>query len=560
MYDPNGAAWLPFIPVKNMVSLGKHAWNDYGYYTTFEVFFGNKTLGFVKLYVPELDGDTGRNGFWGGSVYNFLRASDTEENFLPWELDSDSLNKIKMSVGDIHYYKKLTRSLSMDICQEYLERIHDVTTLSGTDIDKYYNRPIVESSLRRPIESNFIINLVMLAKKYGFKADRSLKIILNDPETILDFIERLLKTKYSDVFDLYDSNYDFAKALVEGLKTKFKDNKDLDSRTTDFLNELLDRPQDRPDLNHDIANLLKFDEKARDAVKKIKQILVLSSIPEEYKLGQYTNLQTLTKLLNKSHEEDTENSGDEPILHYLRLSNSQQMNDPKEGRTLLDFLGDKGYLLSDYTTSSVYIASTTSNLDSLPMWKQYTKDASGIVMVYSNNYLNRLCKSTDYDVAKVCYLGKSENGELEVYVPSVSVDDNDIENLKKQLEILRDRVQELRKNEEDAQKLSRLYVSIREIVPFFKDVDYAYEDEYRIVSYQERFGNRNVIADGGDIYSVPRLYVYLKGSGINAEDLLLPEFDTIILGPKAPEIDFIAPYIKYQDRRIEIIRSNISYR
>ena len=50
---------------------------------------------------------------------------------------------------------------------------------------------------------------------------------------------------------------------------------------------------------------------------------------------------------------------------------------------------------------------------------------------------------------------------------------------------------------------------------------------------------------------VPRLFTYLS------EEL---KYSKIKLGPKCDDIDFIAPYIKYVDRNIEVTKSQISYR
>ena len=50
---------------------------------------------------------------------------------------------------------------------------------------------------------------------------------------------------------------------------------------------------------------------------------------------------------------------------------------------------------------------------------------------------------------------------------------------------------------------------------------------------------------------IPGLYTYIE------KEL---KYSKIKLGPKCDDIDFVAPYIKYVDRNIEVTKSQISYR
>ena len=91
---------------------------------------------------------------------------------------------------------------------------------------------------------------------------------------------------------------------------------------------------------------------------------------------------------------------------------------------------------------------------------------------------------------------------------------------------------------------------IDDIRYLFKDVDYSYENEYRIIKSYE--GKEDVIFSSESSNSViPGLYTYI--------DTEL-KYSKIKLGPKCDDIDFIAPYIKYVDRNIEVTKSQISYR
>ena len=85
----------------------------------------------------------------------------------------------------------------------------------------------------------------------------------------------------------------------------------------------------------------------------------------------------------------------------------------------------------------------------------------------------------------------------------------------------------------------------------FKKSDYAYENEYRIVVNREN--NEDKIEEQvNPNYNFPFLYTYLKDTEL--------KYSKLILGPKAIDIDYIAPYINYCDKDIEIERSSILYR
>ena len=91
---------------------------------------------------------------------------------------------------------------------------------------------------------------------------------------------------------------------------------------------------------------------------------------------------------------------------------------------------------------------------------------------------------------------------------------------------------------------------IDDIRYLFKDADYSYENEYRIIKSYE--GKEDVIFSSESSNSViPGLYAYI--------DTEL-KYSKIKLGPKCDDIDFVAPYIKYVDRNIEVTKSQISYR
>ena len=82
----------------------------------------------------------------------------------------------------------------------------------------------------------------------------------------------------------------------------------------------------------------------------------------------------------------------------------------------------------------------------------------------------------------------------------------------------------------------------------FKESKYEYEQEYRLI--KECNDDEIEIQKYGEM-QVPRLFTYLS------EKL---KYSKVKLGPKCDDIDFIAPYIKYVDRNIEVTKSQIPYR
>ena len=224
----------------------------------------------------------------------------------------------------------------------------------------------------------------------------------------------------------------------------------------------------------------------------------------------------------------------------LRLSNARQMNDPNEGYTFLNLIGieKEEFLETDYATSPFFFASMTQtgngqNLDdSLPMWKQYGDDAKGINLMYHKDYITSLI-SDGIEIFEVCYDFSKKSL------------DEEIKNLKSAFENI--------VNYEADKK--NIYFSsalnlIDDIRYLLKDADYSYENEFRIIKSYE--GKEDEIITGDSSNSViPGLYTY-----INKE----LKYSKIKLGPKCDDIDYVAPYIKFVDRNIEVSKSQISYR
>ena len=94
-------------------------------------------------------------------------------------------------------------------------------------------------------------------------------------------------------------------------------------------------------------------------------------------------------------------------------------------------------------------------------------------------------------------------------------------------------------------------ILLSNIAILFKKRDYVYESEYRIVVNREMSEDR-IVEQVNPSFNFPFLYMYL--------DEVELKYSKLILGPKAIDIDYVAPYIHYCDEDITIERSSISYR
>lgn len=176
--------------------------------------------------------------------------------------------------------------------------------------------------------------------------------------------------------------------------------------------------------------------------------------------------------------------------------------------------------------------------DSLPMWKQYADNTTGICLTYDRNYLKSLIKEksdTDDNDSKVEFYRVCYTKELES-------DDNKV--ILEQIKIIKEELKEIYLKDSQSRILSEF-----DIVRYlFKESKYEYEQEYRLI--KECNDDEIEIEKYGEM-QVPRLFTYLS------ENL---KYSKIKLGPKCDDIDFIAPYIKYVDRNIEVTKSQIPYR
>lgn len=514
----------------------KDDWNDYNYYITFHVYYydkdcGESYIGSYRIYEAEIEEQKDIIGI--KSIFKLTKA------------DFDMNQKYSLACN-LEFYRNL-----YELCSENYDEflaIHNDLTLNDLPEGIKENEGVKFALLRNDgvTNSEDIIKFNEALKKL----DSNLNVgnyLSSDKitEYFLTLLEQELvedlKKEIEDLVEKSNFNYNLLKKLIEHcIENSSKDTHQVYYNTLLSLVEKKNYEQLKSELET-IKN--EYLEIISTSVKKIKDTLRYSQITAVNSFIHYTSLRTLKFLLYKPDNEKKDSNKSDENENYpkLRLSNARQMNDPNEGYTLFKLIGiEKNDLpKTDYDTSPFFFASMTqtgseTNLDdSLPMWKQYGDDAKGINLTYHSEYIESLIEE-GIEIYKVCYNPAKDS--LDKVIKSIESAFNKIKNYGDD-------------KEKEAIFLSALNL-IDDIRYLFKDADYSYENEYRIIKSYESKENDIFICENSNSV-IPGLYAYID------KEL---KYSKIKLGPKCDDIDFVAPYIKFVDRNIEVTKSQIPYR
>ncbi len=522
---------------KNKFVLFYTTWNDAGFYTLLVVrnFYENsngKIIGTIRICYDDLVIDN--NNEEAREIRYFLQndGSLNEENNITTRLKDEYI-----SIADSCLYDKLKEILIDDkVVFEFLSRFNEISTITDNErIEERKSKEWYEKSFIREVEKQKIVDFTEC--KNVMKIDDNSYYVLKNLSEYFEKIKTNIAGLYKwalnydlsieeakQVLDFIMNNLNEKEAERDQVLIKFKNNY---SEYTNFIENIyliLEKYKKILDINNAIKNILRVKEGDLDNIE----------------IGHYTSLETIKILIKKNKDEAA----------YLRLTNGRQMNDPLEGKILLDYILDKNKNLGKNNNSKNwkptfwYFSSATTELDSLPMWKQYGDNTKGGVLVYDKNYLKYIMKQ-GVEIYKVAYI-KNNKDDIEV------LGDNNIDftGLKGELEALRGEIKKLEKDKNE--KHEKHYMSLLSNIGFlFKKSDYAYEKEYRIVVNRE--DNEDKIEEQDkESHIFPFLYTYLKDKEL--------KYSKVILGPKAIDTDYVAPYIHYCDKKIKIERSSISYR
>ena len=523
-------------------------WNDYNYLITYTVCYYDQNLqeillGNYRIYNHKIEEQKERK-----FVFFQIENDISENNFYIFDSNNqiESLNKMYYSLAqNISFYQKLY-NLGSEYYEKFLKVFRDLTVTTLPEEIKE-NEGVKYALLRNDgtTKSAEIINLNEFLKEIdenlnigNFSEDNSVTTIFQKfiKDETFERYERLFNQ--IKLFSTWSKDYltSILKKIIEEIKN-YGSNQQLNEEQLECFIKYLNN--NKTELDRDLYLDKEPIKEIKEAVECIKDFLRidLENFSVDYNLVHYTSLSTLDVLVKKS--QNTENN-----YSRLRLSNARQLNDPTEGSVFLNQVGFDLDTLSqlDYEPTNIFLSSMSKSSDenglsdSLPMWKQYADNATGICLTYDRDYLKSLIKKkSDTDGSKVefyrvCYTKELESDDNKAILEQI----NKIKNKLKEIDL--------------KDSLGRILLEFDIVRYLFKGSEYEYEQEYRLI--KECNDDEIQIEKYGEM-KVPRLFTYLS------EEL---KYSKIKLGPKCDDIDFIAPYIKYFDRNIEVTKSQISYR
>lgn len=520
--------------------LGKNDWDDFGYKTKYNLHFLTKNsteyIGAIKIGHNKMNYDS-------PNIDEFLKKA-TPENYLQNKLNEEFYSLAQSE----KFYQKLQDYCKNDQDINFLKKIRELTTLDNEQLDLIQDQEVYKDSLTRDKNDVFTVQFLNVINDIIKSQDTDNN---EDREYAYNFLINLYDNVTKNKSNYLDNEYKYYKYLVENI-----DDLKLECKSK-ILKDIKELNYDNNSLVNKINEITASSDKFKEKIKEIEdQIFLTEDDIDEISLGHYTSLETLKYLLapinlGKNHDESK-------VGNFLRLSHYKQMNDPLEGEVLKEYLFNSEKVNSTSETlgenSYYYVSAATTESDSLPMWKQYADDAQGLFLEYSKQYLKNIVKHGEGKIAKVYYLDINDKNERIKCVNREKAGkcnkENNEQDILTLLKDLKDLINEMDKKdvEEAKSRLSELFLC-------FKNIDYAYENEYRIIINKDNTTDDIIL---GEHTSVPRLYTYL-----DQEPLV---YSKVILGSKCIHSDYVAPYIEHcagmnkNKEEMTIQRSKIEYR
>lgn len=193
---------------------------------------------------------------------------------------------------------------------------------------------------------------------------------------------------------------------------------------------------------------------------------------EEYILNHYSNKNTLQSLLNLD---------DDKIHHYhqvtLRAYNTEYMNDPNEGRILINNL-DKEWTNKFEFSKDIYITSfiyeLKNNDKNIPMWQNYGDQCKGISLGFDIDQEND-------NIYFVLYLDKESN------ILNLNLEEEFKKKMKNKLMKVMESLKEIELMKDDNNFLLTFYIyELNKLRFLIKSSEFNYENECRIIKNNPR--------------------------------------------------------------------------
>lgn len=493
------------------------------------------------------------NGLEDNNYIGQVKIYSKFNNSNPYNICQSFLNidasKIKTWPGfcqigtDINFYKNLERKITS---REYIESFLSIDVIfNPQNLSNIKDEYFINNSFLRDdgaVQLRDLYNVRKSLNSYDqfikiFTNSREVKKYFNEESNCNQFITRCIKQETRCKY--------YSISLINNV-SDIETSEDLNSATINFFNECSKILKNEPMLSPDVVK--RISDKATDVINKVNEIKSILSIDEKdsknniIKLGQYTSLSTLPKVIRKENT-------------TLRLTNVRQLNDPLEGLVLPDYLNKKEDK-NTYNTSDIFISSATSNTDDLPMWKQYADDCKGVYLIYDKEFINKLLDNkNNIHIYRIAYVDKNND---KVIVSKLNDEEDLSEKEDKIKELLSDIKKLLDCTEDIGYEVSKRYVD--SIGYLFKKISYSYENEFRIIvdMYGKEAADRDISCEPNGKYPVPFIYYYAR----DEEDNKIPlEYQSVVLGPKCMDRDYIEPYLIYcKGDNIEISKSEIANR
>lgn len=526
----------------SFVLLFNNGWNDMGFYSEFLILYVDneavpKQIGLVKLCNKEMKLD---NIYPYNEVYYFLK----NDTLIEKELSSNILNNYYSIIG-MDTYNSLLDVLKEDAeVTNFISELHEVSTLSNDTINEiknydWFKDSILQDSNISERRNKMIISFTELKNEIKIK-ENSYYALNNLSKLIISPSENDLEKIYNWVIKYY--NYISINQAKEIVLIINENKKKTISQRNEILRIFKIKFESYTDFLREIDTILNINQEIYTIIENIKDILRVSEVDLlNLELGHYTSLSTVSKLINKDGS-------------YLRLTNGRQMNDPLEGKNLLEFIfNDSEHY---WKPTKRFISSLTTKKDSLPMWNSYAEGTTGAMLIYDKTYLKEISILKYIDIYKVVYIYlDSDENKIEIKSTD-NLKGQDIDALMNNIDRLKTLINSeiIGLNENEKKDKEREYIDLLQEIDFlFKKSDYSYEAEYRIIANTEdRNSTLKIESEYNGTHIFPFLYCYLK-------DIKL-KYSKLILGSKSINIDYIAPYVNHCDENIKIELSKINFR
>jgi len=305
---------------------------------------------------------------------------------------------------------------------------------------------------------------------------------------------------------------------------------------------------------------IKLEHLIRDGDENIAQV------------AHFTTLEALHSMLPVSRGKGAEEENYTEKNRLLRLYNIAYMNDPQEGRRLLDIEHENSELLGDFFAMtqqgnnhnflwenqefSVYCGSFTLRVDRLDLWRAYGRDGSGYCLVIPSRIFQQEPKSNPSHFVHDALRRGDENRPATrasqsklpaLYQIRYRQDEAEkaLQTLRPILKVLKE-IKEKEKNPKITELIDSLVrIVISDILYLYKNEEYASEEEARMI-VAHNIADKVLKLDDNQ---PPRIYVETDAF------LFRDEGTRIIIGPKVGDKVAAELNLKYRLARHGLLKT-----